>query len=96
MALQFRLASGGLGTAAWNFASDRRIEQIDIAGTEGEISLSTFGNEPVCLARGADLETFDLPNPKHIQQPFIETIVRHLRGEGACPSTGVTAMRTVE
>lgn len=96
VALQFRLASGGLGTASWNFASDRRLDLIEIAGTDGEISLSTFGNEPVVLTRGGDREIFDLPNPKHIQQPFIETIVRHLNGDGLCPSTGATATRTAE
>ncbi len=96
VAMQFRLASGGMGIASWNFASDRRLDLIEIAGTEGEISLSTFGNEPVCLTRGSERETFDLPNPKHIQQPFIETIVRQLNGDGACPSTGVTALRTAQ
>ena len=96
VALQFRLQSGGLGTASWNFASDRHIDLIEIAGTDGHISLSTFGNEPVSLTRGVENETFDLPNPKHIQQPFIQTIVQHLNGKCACPSTGVTATRTAE
>ncbi len=96
VAMQFRLQSGGLGVASWNFASDRRLDLIEIAGTDGEISLSTFGNEPVCLTRGGERETFDLPNPTHIQQPFIESIVRHLNGEGVCSSTGVTATRTAE
>jgi predicted dehydrogenase len=92
--LQFRLASGALGTAAWNFASDRREDLIEIAGTDGEIALSTFGNEPVRLKRGDTVELIDLPNPKHIQQPFIATIVAHLNGKGECASTGATAVRT--
>jgi 1,5-anhydro-D-fructose reductase (1,5-anhydro-D-mannitol-forming) len=96
VAMQFRLQSGGLGTASWNFASDRRIDLIEIAGTEAEIALSTFGDEPVTVSRGAEQETFDLPNPRHIQQPFIETIVRQLNGDGSCPSTGVTATRTAQ
>lgn len=96
VAMQFRLSSGGLGTASWNFASDRQLDLIEIAGTDGEISLSTFGNEPVSLTRGTERETFDLPNPKHIQQPFIETIVRALNSQGACASTGITALRTAE
>jgi 1,5-anhydro-D-fructose reductase (1,5-anhydro-D-mannitol-forming) len=94
VAMQFRLQSGGLGTASWNFASDQRIDLIEIAGTDGEISLSTFANEPVRLTRGGESESLDLPNPPHIQRPLIETIVRQLNGMGACPSTGVTALRT--
>ena len=39
-------------------------------------------------------ETIDLPNPLHIQQPLIQTIVEELHGKGSCPSTGVTAART--
>ncbi len=39
-------------------------------------------------------ETLDLPNPTHIQQPLIQTIVDELHGKGVCPSTGVTAART--
>ncbi len=96
VAMQFRLQSGGLGTASWNFASDCRQDLIQIAGTDGEIALSTFGNEPVVLTRGGEQETFDLPNPVHVQQPFIETIISHLNGEGVCASTGVTAARTSE
>ena len=38
--------------------------------------------------------SFDLPNPLHIQQPLIQTIVDELHGKGLCPSTGVTASRT--
>ena len=94
VAMQFRLHSGGLGTATWNFASDRHLDLIEIAGTDGEISLSTFGNEPVRLVCGKEEKTFDLPNPKHIQGPFIQTIVDQLNGGAPCPSTGVTAMRT--
>ena len=40
------------------------------------------------------VETFDLPNPPHIQQPFIQSIVDELNGAGRCPSTGETAART--
>ena len=35
---------------AWNFASAVSEDQIDIAGTEGRLTLSVFGNEPVRLA----------------------------------------------
>jgi len=96
VAMQFGLQCGGLGTATWNFASDRRIDLIEIAGTEGEISLSTFAGEPVLVSRGAESQSYDLPNPLNIQQPFIETIVRELNGNGKCPSTGLTALRTAE
>ena len=56
--------------------------------------MSVFGNEPVQLTTAAGVEAFDLPNPPHIQQPLIQTIVDQLQGHGQCPSTGMTAART--
>jgi 1,5-anhydro-D-fructose reductase (1,5-anhydro-D-mannitol-forming) len=94
VAMQFRTPDGALGTAAWNFASAVREDVIEITGTEGRITLSTFGNEPVLLTVGEREEEFDLPNPPHIQQPLIQTIVGELHGRGECPSTGETAART--
>ena len=60
----------------------------------GRLTLSVFGNEPLRLATGAGLEPFELPNPPHIQQPLIQSIVDQLHGQGECPSTGATAART--
>ena len=67
--------SGALGTASWNFASHAGQDHIEIIGTEGRVSLSTFGDDPVVLVSSAGDEQFPLPNPPHIQQPLIQTIV---------------------
>jgi predicted dehydrogenase len=93
VAMQFR-AGGALGVAAWNFAGGAREDIIEITGSEGRVSLSTFGNEPVALETASGRETFDLPNPTHVQQPLIQLIVQDLQGQGTCPSTGETAART--
>jgi predicted dehydrogenase len=92
--MQFRLESGGLGTASWNFASAQYDETIVFSGTEGRITLSTFGQEPIKLEKGKEVELFDILNPAHVQQPLIETIVNQLLGKGICPSTGESALRT--
>jgi 1,5-anhydro-D-fructose reductase (1,5-anhydro-D-mannitol-forming) len=92
--MQFRLASGGLGTASWNFASAISEEMIVFSGTEGRLTTSTFGQEPVRLETGNDVQLFDIPYPTHVQQPLITTIVAELQGKGICPSTGETAIRT--
>jgi hypothetical protein len=36
----------------------------------------------------------DRPNPPHVQQPLIQTVVDDLLGRGTCPSTGESARRT--
>src|SRR5688572_23623367 len=47
--LQFRIASGALGTGQWNFASQIAEDLIVITGSDGELRISTFGQEPVEL-----------------------------------------------
>ena len=92
--LSFRTASGALGSASWNFVSQASEDLIRIQGTSGELRLSTFGNEPVELSTQDGVERFDLPNPRHIQQPLIETVVGALEGRTSCASSGVSAART--
>ncbi|MDQ3439534.1 MAG: hypothetical protein M3478_04205 [Planctomycetota bacterium] len=45
-------------------------------------------------ASGRATETIDLPDPPHIQQPLIQTIVDELLGRGTCSRTGASAART--
>jgi predicted dehydrogenase len=98
VAMHFRTGNAGApGGAIWNFAASLRQDLIEIEGTDARLVLSCFGNEPVRFERPqGEVETFDLPNPPHIQQPFIQSMVDELLGrDGAtCPSTGETAART--
>jgi len=91
-----RFKSGVLGSAQWCFVTSKSTEQdiIEITGTEGKISFSTFAFTPIQLVTDIKTEIFTLENPEHIQQPLIQTIVNELRGVGSCPSTGVSGART--
>ena len=96
VALHFRLPGGALGVAAWNFAGCEREDVIQVTGTEGRLTLSTFGNEALELDAAGGRAHFERPNPAHIQQPLIQSIVDELLGVpgAACPSTGESAART--
>ena len=94
VAIHFRTGCGSLGVATWNFASSVHRDIIEIIGTKGCLSLSVFGNESVRLDLNGQTESFDIANPKHIQQPMIQTVVDSLRGRGDCVSTGESAART--
>ncbi len=63
-------------------------------GPQGLIRFSTFMFSADRTDDGRGSERFEIDPPEHIQGPLIETIVRELRGEGVCPSTGVSAART--
>jgi 1,5-anhydro-D-fructose reductase (1,5-anhydro-D-mannitol-forming) len=92
--MHFRTAAGATGVGLWNFASSLAEDVIDITGTDGRLSLATFGNDPVRFISSNDDEIFDLQNPPHVHQPLIQTIVDELLGRGKCPSTGQSAART--
>ena len=94
VALHFCTRCGSLGVASWNFASSVHRDLIEIAGTKGRLSLSVFASEAVRLDLDDQTECFDIANPKHIQQPMIQTVVDSLLGRGTCCSTGETAART--
>ena len=93
--MTFTTERGAGGTAAWDFTgATPRADLITIQGETGEIRLSTFGNEPVERHTKSGTERFDRPNPPHIQQPLIQTIVDEWYGVGKCASTGESAART--
>ncbi|HEX8552682.1 MAG TPA: Gfo/Idh/MocA family oxidoreductase [Abditibacteriaceae bacterium] len=93
VSLSFR-AGGAAGVGLWNFASHSSRDELRIAGTEGELKLSIFGDEPLLLQTASGSEEISRPNPATIQQPLIQSIVDELHGRGACPSTGLSAART--
>jgi len=94
VSLRFATTSGARGRGEWNFTSAAREDSIIIEGSSGVLRLSTFGDSPVELDCEAVQERYEVPNPPHIQQPLIETIVGELLGRGKSPSTGVSAART--
>ncbi len=93
---QFCFASGVLGSGTWCFtvAEAQRTDRMEIIGSEGKITFAAFDKVPVILETAKGTQKFDLSPPVHIQQPFIQTIVEELTGQGECPSTGITAART--
>jgi predicted dehydrogenase len=86
--------SGVHGIGLWGFCAQERQDMNEIVGSKGKLSFATFGEGPIVLRTEAETKEFPVDNPKHIQQPLIQTIVNELLGEGKCPSTGVTASRT--
>ena len=98
----FRFRSGVTGTGTWCFVAPAEAveDSVAITGRKGiirfstSVRVSTFDFTPVELVTARGVERFEIAPPEHIQGPLIETIVRELRGEGVCPSTGVSAART--
>ena len=95
----FQFASGIIGSGSWCFSTAGlcQRDQIEIVGTAGRITFSTFDHAvPIRLETDQGIETFDIPVPEHIQQPLIETVCRALQEADGnpCPSTGISGART--
>jgi len=64
-----------------------------VTGTLGTLRFSVFGDEPLAWDRAGSSEPLVRPNPPHVQQPMIQSVVDDLLGRGTCPSTGDSARR---
>ena len=90
----FTYRSGVHGVASWCFAAATSEDRNEIIGSRGKIVFSTFGSEPIRVETAGGVQHLVFENPRHIQQPLIQSIVDELNGGPACPSTGVSAART--
>ena len=91
-AMRFR--DGVIGAARFAFTSQESVDQVEIAGSNGLIRYSTFGEAPFEISTSSGTKFMKIPHPEHVQQPMIQSIVNQLRNEGSCPSTGESAART--
>jgi len=96
VAASFLFQSGVTGSGLWNYVSSPAAKKdiTEIYGTKGMIRFSTFAFTPIALETALGVEYIDLPKPQHIQQPFIQSIVNEIRGEGKAPSDGISGMQT--
>jgi 1,5-anhydro-D-fructose reductase (1,5-anhydro-D-mannitol-forming) len=94
VAMSFRTAAGALGTASWSFSTPERLDEVVIDGERGQLRFAVFGDAPITLIADGETSRHAGENPRHIQQPLIQTIVDQLAGRGVCPSNGESAART--
>ena len=90
----FVFDSGVAGSGIWSFSAGENVDSLEIVGSAGTLTFSTFQNAPVTVRLGTTIQEFEIPHPPHIEQPLIQTIVDELRGKGRCPSTGGTGSMT--
>lgn len=92
-AAAFEFETGVVGTGIYNFHADHSDNRITFTGSEGEIQTPVFSNTDIILKRDGTEERLSAPNPPHVHQPLIQSIVDELRGKGQCVSTGETGAR---
>jgi predicted dehydrogenase len=95
--LSFATGAGVRGSASWSFVHPERIDEYCIMGDAAELKFACFGNDPVTVTDcKGESQRFDLPNPMHVEQPMIQTVVDELRGVNGAksPSVGASGLRT--
>jgi predicted dehydrogenase len=90
----YRLDGDVIGSGTWCFDAGTDVDRTTIIGTEGTIALSISAPDPIDLIRGADREQLAIPDPPHVHEPLVRTIVDEWNGVGRCPSTAASALRT--
>ena len=86
--------SGVQVAGTWCFTGFTSQDLIEVTGSQGKLSFSLFGDEPIVLTTAEGSREIPFPYPAHVQQPLIQLIVDELNGQGRSPSTGETAART--
>jgi predicted dehydrogenase len=91
----FQFESGVMGTGSWCFTVPEKqaMDVTEIVGSNGKISFSFFSNTVLHVETETMVEDFDIPHPQHVHQPLVDLIVKDLKGEGKCPSTGKSGKR---
>ena len=97
LSASYRFAGGVLGSGVLflTVAPGQRRDVIEIVGSRGAVEFPCFDlAAPVVLTAGGRVTEFHFDPPAHVQQPLIESVVAALLGQGECPSTGASALRT--
>jgi predicted dehydrogenase len=91
----FEFESGVLGKGSWCYTinKEQREDTAQIIGSKGRITFSFFEKFDIKVETEGGTEVFHIPYPKHVQQQLIDSIVKELRGEGQCPSSGESGAR---
>lgn len=90
----FELGPAVVGTGLWCYAAGEYRDEVEIIGSDGQLTFSSFGQEPIRLRTETGTEKIDAPYPETVQQPLIQAVVNQLTGRGSSPSTGESAART--
>ncbi|MGG1519185.1 Gfo/Idh/MocA family oxidoreductase [Paenibacillus oryzisoli] len=90
----YAFESGVMGMGVWSFSAHKHEDRNTIVGDRGAIIFSTFSGDLQVEDAEGNVHSLNIPNPPHVQQPLIQTVVDELRGVGSCPSTGVSGART--
>lgn len=89
----FAFQDGMPGSGSWCFVGHEsaKTDQIELIGERGRICFSVFTYNPIILQTSSGEQEITVPNPKHVQLPLIQQVVKHLQGSDVCTSDCTSA-----
>jgi predicted dehydrogenase len=89
--------SGVVFNGSWCFMASKGEEKdlVEIVGSDGKISFTTFSTHHVSLSKNGNEEVLRFPELEHVQQPMIDAVVQYFLGEGPNPSSAESAVETM-
>ena len=87
------------GLWCFNVGIQNEKDSCEIAGSEGKISFSVFGQQKLSVTKNSETEITVFKPLKHVQQPMIEKVVDYFLDEGPNPCSaedGVEVMRLID
>ncbi len=86
-------------SGTWLFNGKQYIDEIQIIGTNGQISFGAFQHEMLQLQAGGINEVYTFENLTHVQMPLINQTVRYFQGRASnpCePKNGIEVMKIID
>ncbi|MGB0579549.1 MAG: Gfo/Idh/MocA family protein [Limisphaerales bacterium] len=86
--------SGVTGSAVFDFNAEPPLDQMEVIGAAGSVTVPCFDPGPITLTKDGSSSENPSDQSEHVHQPFIQSVVDELLGRGNCPGTAEAARRT--
>ena len=89
----FKFADGLPGSGSWCFVGHESAKEdsIQIIGDKGSLEFSVFSYKPIIVFTSEGKQEIVVENPRYVQRPLIEKVVRHLQGKAICTCDCISA-----
>ena len=96
--MSFVTEKGVVGTATFNCVAETKSDRMTVTGTAGSMEFSVHGKTDVIVRDldGTVIEQFDLPDPKTVEQPMVQSVVEDLLETSECESKAKEVLVTYD
>jgi predicted dehydrogenase len=93
-----RFESGVVMNGAWCFTApqDAARDRCTVIGSGGTMEFSIFAMQRLSVSKNGNREDITFNPVPHVQQPMIEKVAAHFRGEGPNPCPGADGLTVME